>query len=406
MGFLDKVKDAVVSPVAPLLGFGLGGAGKGGSKSNTQTITNMPWNAEQLQYLQEQAKQQYEAGPNQYYPQSTVAEMNPQLQATLNQLMGFSGTGNVQAGQGALNEALAGMGGLRQQAMGEQVSGIGDYASFLMNQGMGGAGGAVGGIAGQADPTAAFQQFLGNSAQNPYVDQLVQNVTGDISRNLNENIMPRIDQGSLANNAYGGSRQGIAQGKAIEGANRQASDAATSIRAGAYESDQNRKLSAANSMLGAAGQGDQYGLALQQLGLSGANMGRGLFQDLSGVTGQLASMAPLMQAYEGMNLNTQMQGGQAQQQYLQSLLNDKVNRFNFDQNADAQNLNQYADILFRSGGMGGTQTQTTPQPEKSFMESLLGGASTGLGAYGMASAAGIPFAGPLAIALGGLSAFG
>lgn len=395
------IAGGLASAVLPSL---LGGGDDG---QQTTTTKNTPWNMEQLQQLMEQAKTRYEAGPNQYYPGSTVAEMDPRLQQTLNQMMGFSGQPLVQAGSNALMQALQGTGGLASQVGGEQVSGTGDYASFLMNQGMQGGGGQVGAIAGAADPTQAFQQFLGGSAANPYIDQLVNNVTADISRNLNENIMPRIDQGSLANNAYGGSRQGIAQGKAIESANREAGNAATQIRSNAFENAESRKLSAANSMLGAAGQGDQYQAMLQQLGLSGANLGRGLFQDLAGITSQQASMAPLLQAFEGMNQTQALQGGQINQQYLQSLLSDDVNRWNFNQNADDQSFQNYANILLGAGGMGGTQTSTANTPQASIGERLLGGGLTGLGAYGAAQKAGLGgnSSAFLASLLGGMSAF-
>ncbi len=352
----------------------------GGGDSGQQTTTNTPWNSQQLQELMTMGKDRYEAGPNTYYPGSTVADMDPRLQQTLNQMMGFGSSGLPAAGSDALSQAMQGTQSLGGQVGQEQVSGTGDYAKFLMNQAQGGQPGNAGQIAANADPTAAFQQFLGGSATNPYVDQLVGNVTSDISRNLNENIMPRIDQGSLANNAYGGSRQGVAQAGAIDSANRQAGNAATSIRANAYESDQGRKLSAANSMLGAAGSGDAYQQSLQQMGLSGANLGRGLFQDLAGITSQQASMAPLMQAYEGMNLSTQAQGGQAQQQYLQSLLSDKVNAYNFNQQADDQNFQNYANLLLNASGSGGTTTQNTPQA--SIGERLLGGVSSGIGVAG------------------------
>lgn len=359
----------------------LGGLLGGSDKQKTQT-TNTPWNAKQLQELMKQAETRFEDGPNQYYPGSTVADLDPRLQQTLNQMMGFGDQPMVQEGQNALMQALQGNQGLMNQASQNQVQGVGDYASFLMNQGMNPDTGAVGNIAGQADPTQAYQQFLGGSEANPYIDQLVDQTTRDISQNLNENIMPRIDQGALANNAYGGSRQGVAQGRAIESANREAGDASSRIRSGAFESGEQRKLQAANSMLGAAGQGDRYTQALQQQGLQGAQMGRGLFQDLAGITGQQASMAPMLQAYEGQNQNTALQGGQLNQQFLQSLLSDDVNRFNFEQQADDQNFQNYANLLLQAGGMGGTQTQTANTPQASLGERLLGGAATGLGLYG------------------------
>jgi hypothetical protein len=171
--------------------------------------------------------------------------------------------------------------------------------------------------------------------------------------------------------------------------------------------DLNRQMQAANSMLGAAGQGDQYQQFLQQMGLSGANLGRGLFQDLAGVTSQQASMAPMLQAYQGQNLNTALQGGQINQNYLQSLLSDDVQRWNFEQNADDQNFQNYANILLNAGGMGGTNTTTANTPQASIGERLLGGGMTGLGVWGQAQKAGMGDTSSafLSSLLGGMSAF-
>ena len=370
---------AIASGVAGSLASSLLG---GKSKPQTTTVDKNPWNAEQLQQLMAMGKDRYDAGPNQYFPDSTVAPLDPKMQQILNTMMGFGDQPLPQAGEQALMQALGGTQGLASQVGGEQVQGTGDYAKFLMEQGMTGGAGTVGGIGANADPTAAFQQFLGGSATNPYTDQLVSQVTNDISQNLNENIMPRIDQGSLNNNAYGGSRQGIAQGKAIDSANQQAGDAATNIRTSMANNDLNRQLSAANSMLGAAGQGDQYQTMLQQMGLQGADMGRGLFQDLAGITSQQASMAPMLQGYAGNNVNTALQGGQINQQYLQSLLGDEVNRFNFNQNADDQNFQDYANLLLKASGQGGSSTSSVSTPNASLGENILGGAATGLGLYG------------------------
>lgn len=396
MGFFDKVGGAI----GGLLG-GAGGAitggilggdavkglGKGAEK---QTVMNVPWNAEELKWLQDQAKETYEAGPQQYFPGSTIADLDPRVQQTLNQMMGFGTAGLSGQGGDALTQALT---GIRQQA--GAGGNAGDYASYLMRQAQQPGGSNTGQVAAQVDPSGAINDMLGAPGQNPYIDSLVQQVTNDLSRNLNENIMPRIDQASTMNNAYGGSRQGIAQGKAIEGTQRQASDAATQIRSTAYENDSNRRLSAADLASRILNQGDSRDYLQQQLGLQGAQLSRGL-------TGDLAQIAPLLQAYEGSNLATQMQGGQAYQQYLQSLLNEDVNRFNFEQNADWQNIGKYADVLLGSGSLGSETSQNTP--EAGLLERILGGGATGAGMYGLLSSAAVPGAGWIAGGAGLLSA--
>lgn len=382
----------------------LGGDLFGKGNSADQTVTTLPWNDKALTDLQKKAHTLYGKGGPDYYNKDTVADMPPELQASLEKMMGFSDQGNVQAGNKALTDALSGFQQQRQQVGQEQVQGVGDYASFLMNQAQqGGPQGQAGQIAAGADPTAALAEMM-QGGQNPYVDQLVAQTQQDLSRNLNENIMPRIDQGSMGNNAYGGSRQGLAQAKAIEGTQRQAADASARIRGTAYESDQNRRLGATGQAGQLASQGDQYSQYLQQLGLQGGQLGRGLSQDLSGITGQMAGMGPLLQGYEGKNLATEAQGGNAIQQYQQQLINADKAKWDFNQNKGQNNLNNYANLLMGVGGLG--SSTTTPTPQASGIEKLLGGVSSGLGAYGGMASAGIPGAGWLAGGLGLLSALG
>lgn len=401
MGLFSKIGDAIggvagaVFPVSGIANGLAGSLGKGGSAQN-QTVMNIPWNSKELEWLQKQAKEMYQDGPPEYFPGSTVAEMDPRLKASLDAMMGFGQGGMSQAGGDALMQALGGMTEQQQQLQQNTQAGIGDYAAYLMNLGQEGGGGSnVGQIAQGTDPTEAINAALGAPGQNPYVDQLVQQTMADMSRNLNERIMPRIDQGSAMNNAYGGSRQGIAQANAIEDTQRQAGDVATRIRSSAYESDANRRLQAASLASQLAGRADEQGLAEAELGLAGANLGRGLNADLM-------QIAPLLQAYQGANLATQVQGGQAYQQYLQSMLNDDVARYNYEQNADRQNLGWLSDIYMGVGNMGSSTTQNTP--EAGFLERLLGGASTGLGSYGMLASAGIPGAGWIGGGMGLLSA--
>ena len=139
------------------------------------------------------------------------------------------------------------------------------------------------------DLTGSFQNLIGGqSAENPYLKQAIQGgigqseqafgrMTGDITRNLRENILPGIGQGAVIAGGYGGSRQGIAEGRAIGDTSRELARAAENFgnnnttaavgaQAGEFGRGQDRALSAT---MGLSGQ--QYGLAGQQAQLDQQN---------------------------------------------------------------------------------------------------------------------------------------
>lgn len=127
----------------------------------------------------------------------------------------------------------------------------------------------------------AYQDMVyGAAGANPYLTGAIQgginqssNAFGDMlnsaTRNLTENVLPTIRSGARASGSYGGNREGLAQGKALDTFNTQIgqaatqfgqhnTDAAVGAQAGAYDTDRNRALSAMSG-LGA----QQYGVASQ-----------------------------------------------------------------------------------------------------------------------------------------------
>lgn len=131
------------------------------------------------------------------------------------------------------------------------------------------------------DLKPAYDRFInGTPGANPYLDQsisgaIAQNRLGfnqlqdDATKNLMQNVMPGIRSNSVLAGQYGGSRQGIAEGNAIgtlgtemaraaSQFGQNATNAAVNAKAGAYETDSNRALSATQG-LGA----QQYGVAQQ-----------------------------------------------------------------------------------------------------------------------------------------------
>lgn len=111
---------------------------------------------------------------------------------------------------------------------------------------------------------------------NPYTDEMVNQVTGDISRNFRDATAPNMMAQFNSAGAYGGS----AQQQAMQGAQGAMADsigqAATSIRSGAYEADQNRKMQAAQFAPQLARE-DYYDM--DRLGLQGSQQ-QNLWQSL------------------------------------------------------------------------------------------------------------------------------
>jgi len=164
-----------------------------------------------------------------------------------------------------------------------------------------------------------------NPESNPYLAATVQGGIGQVFQNLLENVMPQIQSGATQTGNVGSSRQGIAQGRAIEGATRGAMDYATQ----AYMQNYQQQLA---NMLGASGQTTN---AIQN------------------------ALYPSMI----------MQDVGAQRQNLQQqMLNEPLQR-----------LGNYQNLI--SGNMGGstTGTSTGAAPQHNPLMAGIGGALSGIG---------------------------
>jgi len=101
---------------------------------------------------------------------------------------------------------------------------------------------AQGGNIPQVGATGYQNQAWDTNQQNQALQGSIDAGLGDISRNFNQNIMPGINTGSAMSNTSGGSRQGIAQGLAAQGANRDASQFVNDMRSQNFNQMQNRNL--------------------------------------------------------------------------------------------------------------------------------------------------------------------
>lgn len=103
-------------------------------------------------------------------------------------------------------------------------------------------------LSGNASGNEELMRILSGSRQNADLQGEIDAGLGDLTRNFREGILPGINATSSASGGSGGSRQGIAQGLATQGANRTASDFITKLRSQNYATGLNASLGAANQL--------------------------------------------------------------------------------------------------------------------------------------------------------------
>jgi len=170
------------------------------SAGTTRTVSTSSVPSVQLPYLLyglEQAKQQYEQGPPQFYPGPTVAEFAP-AEVTAHQY-------------------------LQQQA------------------------GPMAQLAEGAIPTANFLMQAYDVEKNPYVKSAVQSAMQPVMQQLREQALPSIRSGAVAAGSYGGTRQALAEGLAMQRAAQEMGNISSQMYNQAY----NAGLQAALNGIGA-----------------------------------------------------------------------------------------------------------------------------------------------------------
>jgi hypothetical protein len=201
----------------------------------------------------------------------------------------------------------------------------------------------------------------GNFGQNPYTDNLANKLTASSNLNLNQNIMPQINQGAQMAGQYGGSRQGIAQGVAAGNAQVGLDTSIAGLYANAYRDDlnsftQNRSQDQ-NFYLG--NQGQMQNFYTQQRGQDQSGMALGAQLYGTGNTGNLGI-------------------GAGQTQLGQSYMNAPINALNTYQNF----INPYASLNGTSStdsGGGSTSTTTISGDPGSAGQQVGGGLQGALG---------------------------
>ena len=169
-----------------------------------------------------------------------------QQQFNQNQTLGNSLINNVGGNMPSLGGGIGGMiSGMQSQNMPSvNIPGMAEVPRFNM-------------------PTQP--SFNPNEYQaNPYLAQMGNSITSQVTENLQRNIMPSLRSGVQAAGGFGGSRQGVLEANALKDANKNISDSLTGMYFGDYTNAMNRNLQR-------YGMDQNFNMGLGQLGLNARN---------------------------------------------------------------------------------------------------------------------------------------
>lgn len=233
----------------------------------------------------------------------------------------------------------------------------------------------------------SFLQGNINQYMNPYIDS-VENAALSRLEGATKQAVNRIGDQARSAGAFGGSRQGIAEGVALGEATKSAGELSANLRsqgfntaAGLMQADQQRAMQAAlaNQAAGiTTGQTNldammRAQLANQSAGLQGAQL-------RMGAAGQLGTLAQQQQAARIQDASLLEQIGMQRQGMQQALLDDAYNRYLEQRNYPIEMLNLRLGATSATP-YGGTSTTTSTAPRQSGNSFLsgLGAVGTGVG---------------------------
>ena len=140
--------------------------------------------------------------------------------------------------------------------------------------------------------------------QNQYTQSLADSLTARSNQNLNQTVMPQINQGAQLAGQYGGTRQGVAQGVAAGNAQTGLDSAIAGLYVDAYGKDQNFYT----QQRGQDQSGMQLGANIYQMGNTG-NLGIGAGQAALGQSYMNAPMTATQQYASVINPYMNVNGG-------------------------------------------------------------------------------------------------
>lgn len=338
----------------PLTLASLGIAGAGalvgglfGSDSNDQksTTTTQPWSAQQpyIKYgMQDNAYQYAKLRGSPWFTGDLYANLDPRSIAGLEGIYGYAGNnGDAAAIRGAAPGLIA------------SGAGVSGAANRLLDF-------------NPADPTASNINSAGLYANNPFMDGIIDAASRDVTRNLNEDVLPQIARSASAGGNINSNKRFIKEGIAERGAADRIADISAGLRGDAY---------ATGLDLAERARTTNMGLGLEALSQGGSLADRALARGFDAV-GQGRAFS--LDDYDQM-----LRAGGIYQADKQGDLTAAFDQWQGNDQRSYDLLNRYFKTM--GSGWGGTTTTSTPTSVGGWQGALqgaLGGAASGLGLYG------------------------
>ena len=274
---------------------------------------------------------------------------------------GLTGAGSMMP---YAQQQLAELSPAQQQAISTAMSGIGSYAPYLqrgaeaLGQGLGTLGSAIG-QAGQAsyDPNS-YQQFM-----DPFMEDVIQQQYQDIS-DQGQRQQNQLSGNAISAGAFGGSRQGVAQGQIAGNVMDQQARTGSQLRSQGFAQAQQAAQQAAQQQLRQAQLTGQLGQTAGQLGT------------------QIGGLGQLGQQMGVQDVNSLLGIGGLQQGQTQKGLDIARANELAQQSLPYQQVGFMSDIFRGVPALQQTFSKSsTPAP--SATSQMLGLAQAGIGAYGL-----------------------
>lgn len=321
------------------MGKALGGLFGGGASQGTQTSTSEPWKPAQgvLEKLLKEAGSLYDknGGINAEYIDKEIADLNPEMQGAIKDLIGSQG----------MKDMIGGMNSNVQTG----VSGIGQATGALGNLASG-----SGGITSDK---------INNLAKDLYQSDVVKSQKDQLTKDVQQGLKGQIqglNQQATSSGNMGSSRAGVAEGVATGKAADAIASGSAAIQNSAMQNAMGQAIGTLqgnqSTQLGAANQLGSLGLGSGQLGLGVNSSQNQIYQNA-------------------------LQGSGILQNQQQNVLNNNWMNSLGQQSAGWDNIGKLLGVAGPVGGMGGSSNQTGNTGAQSGFNNILGMGSLAMGAY-------------------------
>lgn len=336
----------------------------GGGGGSTTTVQKAdPWIGVQpaLKQLYSGAIQNYQSGGPQYFPGNVTAPQSPWTQMGLNSQAARGAAGaNSMAGTNLTDTAQnAATATLNNSFLGKNNP-YSQGLSSIANRG-------VSQMPGFGTLTRISEGGMLNS--NPYLDKMFGAASRSVQDAMRNSVLPGINSQFELGGRYGSNQQGTAQNSAVGNFGDTLNNLATQIYGGNYANERGLQQQALGQ-LGALDQTNQLSRLSAYNQLQDA-FGRERAVQL-GTMGQANPLAN--QDYADIS-QLGMAGGM-QDQRAQTLINDEINKWNFNQNLPTQNLQTLSGLLNGFQTLNGSTSRSSNNP--GMLQNALGLGGLGL----------------------------